>query len=121
MEIKVRIAEEKDVERVAMLYEKLHDYLETHENHPRWIRGIYPTKVNAQEGFEKGWLYVAEIDGQLAGSVIYLHEQGEVYNQVKPAKKSQYFFASFLKYFSLLKLGTTRGLSFRQSFCSLSF
>ena len=29
MEIKVRIAEEKDVERVAMLYEKLHDYLET--------------------------------------------------------------------------------------------
>lgn len=34
MEIKVRIAEEKDVERVAMMYEKLHDYLETHENHP---------------------------------------------------------------------------------------
>ena len=30
MKIKVRIAEEKDVERVAALYEKLHDYLETH-------------------------------------------------------------------------------------------
>ena len=87
MEIKVRIAEEKDVERVAMLYERLHDYLETHENHPRWIRGIYPTKVNAQEGFGKGWLYVAEIDGKLAGSVIYLHEQGEVYNQVKWPKE----------------------------------
>lgn len=35
MEIKVRIAEEKDVERVSFLYERLHDYLETHENHPR--------------------------------------------------------------------------------------
>jgi len=35
MEIRVRIAEEKDVERVAMLYERLHDYLETHENYPR--------------------------------------------------------------------------------------
>ena len=45
----------------------------------------------------------------------------EVMVLLKPAKKSQYFFASFLKYFSLLKLGTTRGLSFRQSFCSLSF
>ena len=54
MKIKVRIAEEKDVERVAALYEKLHDYLETHENHPRWKRGIYPTKANAEEGFEKG-------------------------------------------------------------------
>ena len=41
MEIKVRIAEEKDVERVAMLYEKLHDFLETHENHPRWIRYMW--------------------------------------------------------------------------------
>lgn len=35
MEIKVRIAEEKNVERVSFLYERLHDYLETHENHPR--------------------------------------------------------------------------------------
>ena len=25
-----------------------------HENHPRWKRGIYPTKANAEEGFEKG-------------------------------------------------------------------
>ena len=83
MKIKVRIAEEKDVERVAALYEKLHDYLETHENHPRWKRGIYPTKANAEEGFEKGLLYVAEADGKLAGSVIYLREQGEAYNQVK--------------------------------------
>ena len=52
MEIKVRIAEEKDVERVAMLYERLHDYLETHDNHPRWKRGIYPTKVN---GVQTQW------------------------------------------------------------------
>lgn len=87
MEIKVRIAEENDVERVAESYERLHDHLETHENHPRWIRGIYPTKEDAQEGFEKGWLYVAEADGKLAGSVIYLHEQEEVYDQVKWPKE----------------------------------
>jgi len=30
-------------------------------------RGIYPTKANAEEGFEKGWLYVAEVDGKMAG------------------------------------------------------
>lgn len=87
MKIEVRIAEERDVERVAILYERLHDYLETHENHPGWKRGIYPTKEDAEEGFEKGWLYVAEVDGKLAGSVIYLHEQGEVYNQVKWTKE----------------------------------
>lgn len=83
MKIEVRIAEEKDVGRVAALYERLHDYLETHENHPRWKRGIYPTMAEAEEGFKKGWLYVAEVNGKLAGSVVYLHEQGEVYNQVK--------------------------------------
>ncbi|WP_308752510.1 GNAT family N-acetyltransferase [uncultured Anaerotruncus sp.] len=82
MEINVRIAEERDVARVATLYERLHDYLETHENHPRWKRGIYPTLANAEEGFEKGWLYVAEADGELVGSVIYLREQGEVYSQI---------------------------------------
>lgn len=52
-------------------------------------RGIYPTKANAEEGFEKGWLYVAEVDGKMAGSVIYLHEQSEVYNQVKWPKEIQ--------------------------------
>ncbi len=87
MEIKVRVAEEKDVRRVAMLYEGLHDYLETHENHPRWKRGVYPTQADAENGFEKNWLYVAEVDGKLAGSVIYLHGQGEVYNQVKWARE----------------------------------
>ena len=82
MNITVRIAEKKDVARVAAAYERLHDYLETHENHPRWKRGIYPTRANAQEGFDHAELYVAEIAGVLAGSVIYLHGQGEVYNQV---------------------------------------
>lgn len=83
MEIKVRLAKEEDVERVALLYERLHDYLETHENHPRWVRGIYPTPADAEEGFEKGELYVAEIEGALAGSAVFLHEQGEAYSQVK--------------------------------------
>ena len=90
MEIKVRLAEKKDMEGVFALYESLHDYLETHENHPRWKRGVYPTSANAEEGFQKGWLYVAEVDGELAGSVIYLHEQGEVYDQVKWPKEIPY-------------------------------
>lgn len=78
------------MEGVFALYESLHDYLETHENHPRWKRGVYPTSANAEEGFQKGWLYVAEVDGELAGSVIYPHEQGEVYDQVKWPKEIPY-------------------------------
>ncbi len=82
MEIRVRLAEEQDVDRVAALYERLHDYLETHENHPRWIRGIYPVRAHAEESFAQGELYIAEVDGEVVGSVIYLHEQEEVYDQV---------------------------------------
>lgn len=83
MEIKIRIAEEKDIGNIAGLYERLHDYLETHENYPRWARGIYPTRKDAEEGFQKGCLYVAEADGKLAGSVMYLQEQEEPYHQVR--------------------------------------
>ncbi len=59
MEIKVRIAEEKDMERVSILYEKLHYYLENHENHSRWKRGIYPTKANTEEEFLL-WFYFGD-------------------------------------------------------------
>ena len=59
MKTEVRTAEEKDVGRVAVLYERLHDCLETHENHPRWKRGVCPTMADAEEGLKRAgytWL-----------------------------------------------------------------
>ena len=89
MDIRIRAAEIQDVEGVAVLYEKLHDYLEAHENPPRWKRGSYPAKGNVEEGFQKKELYVAEIDGKLAGSVIYRHGQDDVYAQGRWSKDIQ--------------------------------
>ena len=47
----------------------------------RWKRGVYPLRQDAQEGLEAGALHIAELDGQIAGSVILRREQDSAYRQ----------------------------------------
>ena len=47
----------------------------------RWKRGVYPLRQDAQEGLEAGALYIAELDGQIVGSVILRREQDSAYWQ----------------------------------------
>lgn len=35
----------------------LNDYLEIHENSPRWKKGVYPIREGAEEALENGTLY----------------------------------------------------------------
>ena len=83
MEISVRRAGDDDLDRVETLYNELNDYLAVHDNGPRWRREVYPLRSHAEEGLASKSLYVAESGGRLAGSVILLQEQGEVYRQVR--------------------------------------
>lgn len=82
MLITVRQATNDDIDEVEMLYNALNDYLAIHENYPRWRRDIYPLREHAQEGLDSGCLYVAEVQGRIAGTAIFLQEQGEVYESV---------------------------------------
>lgn len=83
MSIIVRVATADDIEAIGQLYDDLNDYLETHENFPRWKKGVYPIREDAEEAFEKGDLYVAEIDGNVAGTVVYSDEQEDAYRAVE--------------------------------------
>ena len=83
MEIHVRPATERDLDAIERLYTDLNEYLEVHENHPKWRKGSYPLRCHAEEGLADGTLYVAEKDGEIAGTVIYLREQGEPYKTVQ--------------------------------------
>ena len=82
MGLRIRKATREDLDAVEALYNALNDYLAVHENGPRWSRGVYPLREHAEEGLAEGQLYVAELDGHIAGTVIYQEEQGDVYRQV---------------------------------------
>lgn len=83
MGIMVRLATAEDLDVIGQLYDDLNDYLEAHENFPRWKKGVYPNREDAEEAFGKGDLYVAIIDGKVAGTVVYSDEQEEAYRAVK--------------------------------------
>lgn len=82
MSTTIRKATPDDIDEIAMLYDALNDYLAVHENFPRWKKGIYPLREHAEEGLHSDNLYVAEVQGRIAGTAIFLQEQGEVYESV---------------------------------------
>ena len=83
MDINVRKATAADIDDIEQLYNELNEYLAAGENYPKWKKGIYPLRQDAEEGLADGNLYVAEVDGHVAGTVIFLSEQGDVYGDVK--------------------------------------
>ena len=79
MPILIRKATESDLDPIARLYDELNDYLAAHTNYPGWRKGSYPLRCDAEEGLRGDILYVAEIDGQLAGTVMFPRTQDPSY------------------------------------------
>lgn len=69
MEIRVRRAETGDLDGIEELYGRAGDAEEGRLDGSRWKRGVYPLRQDAQEGLEAGALHIAELDGQIVGSV----------------------------------------------------
>lgn len=82
MSIVVRIATANNIDAIEHLYDDLNDFLETHENYPRWKKGVYPIREDAEEALAKEDLYVAMIDGNVDGTVVYSDEQEDAYRAV---------------------------------------
>ena len=66
---------------IEELYGRAGDAEEGRLDGSGWKRGVYPLRQDAQEGLEAGALYIAELDGQIAGSVILRREQDSAYRQ----------------------------------------
>lgn len=80
MPIVIEKAKAEDITELALLYDELNDYLTGTVNYPGWRKGIYPNEETAREGIEEGSLYVARIEGRIAGSLILRHEQEIAYH-----------------------------------------
>ena len=79
MSIIIRKAAEHDLDAVERLYNALNDHLAANTNYPGWRKGSYPLRSDAEEGLHDGTLYVAELNGTIAGTVMYLRTQNPAY------------------------------------------
>ncbi|MDD5936977.1 MAG: hypothetical protein PUC65_15675 [Clostridiales bacterium] len=77
MKIETRLGNPNDLDELEQLYNDLCDHLEAHDNYPGWKKGVYPTRQDALEGIEENALFVATIDGKIAGTLILRHKPEE--------------------------------------------
>ena len=63
-----------DIDAVSALYDEVCDYLESHTNYPGWRKGIYPDRQDAERWIGEESLFVAESEGEIAGTFILRHE-----------------------------------------------
>ena len=78
----IRKATIHDIDEIECLYDDLNDYLEKHENGPRWKKGVYPVRENAEEALGESTLYVAVIDEKIVGTFVLSRKQDEAYKEV---------------------------------------
>ena len=70
-----RIANERDIDAVAALYDAACDALIEGEDSPGWEKGVYPVRQDAVQALAAGELFVVEEQGEIAGTVVLREEQ----------------------------------------------
>ena len=70
--MKIRLATREDIAAVSAIYEAIHTVEENREKTIGWIRGAYPTEKTAQDAWEKGELFVMELDGRIIGQNMFM-------------------------------------------------
>ena len=73
--MKFRIANEKDIDTVAALYDAACDALIEGEDSPGWEKGVYPVRQDAAQALAAGELFVVVEQGEIAGTVVLREEQ----------------------------------------------
>jgi len=82
MNIQIAPAIAEDIAEIAKLYDDLNDFLAAGRNYPEWIKGIYPTYKDAENGFLEKNLFVAKKNSIIVGSVVLNHHPEPAYSKV---------------------------------------
>lgn len=93
MKFQVIQAKQQHFEQIEALYERVHDYLGKNGNYPGWKKDVYPAVTDIEEGIKTGTLYLATLDGRIAGSIVLNHECAAAYQEVTwgvEAEKSEF-------------------------------
>lgn len=76
-----RLAEERELQKVVEIYERILGDEEAGHAVIGWERGVYPTFETAQSGYLKGELYVALLEDEIVASAIINSAQVDVYEK----------------------------------------
>ncbi len=79
----IRIAEEKDIEKITRTYTELLQYEEVNGSHSNWKLDVYPTASVPEDKVPTGTMYVLEENGEICASMVLNHEQATEYTNVK--------------------------------------
>ena len=75
----IRLANRNDINRIAEIYEHIHDAEEAGESVIGWDRNVYPTYQTALEGVSKGEIFVEENEKLIVATGRINQEQVDVY------------------------------------------
>ena len=75
------LAEERELQKVVEIYERILGDEEAGHAVIGWERGVYPTFETAQSGYLKSELYVALLEGEIVASAIINSAQVDVYEK----------------------------------------
>ena len=59
-----------ELDKTSEFYDRVVEYLDTHINYPKWMRGIYPGYDSTKAAIEGGWQYICTDGGTVAGAFI---------------------------------------------------
>jgi len=74
-----RIAQERDIDRIAEIYGHIHDSEEAGQAVVGWKRTIYPTRGTAEEAVARGEMFVGEDGGTVVAAARINQRQEESY------------------------------------------
>lgn len=74
-----RIAQERDIDRIAEIYGHIHDSEEAGQAVVGWKRTIYPTRGTAEEAVARGEMFVEEDGGTVVAAGRLNQRQEEAY------------------------------------------
>lgn len=73
----------EDIERIAAIYEAIHDGEERGELSVGWARGVYPVKQTAMDSLDRGDLFILERNGLVTAAAIINQKQMPEYEQCR--------------------------------------
>ncbi len=81
--MEIRKATFNEINDVENFYNNVNDYLAKNTNYSGWKNGIYPTRFEAENGFNEGGLYVVIEENMIIGTFILMNESIENIENIK--------------------------------------
>lgn len=79
--MRIRAARFEEISEIMDIYDTARRFMQEHENPTQWKEG-YPSRELVERDCSKGWLYVCEVEDELAGVFMFYTEPDPTYENI---------------------------------------